>query len=204
MIFWITILLSVCIGWVATRIGFYETLVYTVNITLSIYLALFITPFVVTHVPAATEIAVGLPLTLAALATDSFLVLFGASFLLFTGQFKVTFPKLLDILLSGIIGCGSGFFLVSFMCIILSVTPYAMTEALVNTSNLETNTGVLCHGCDSIHALVGRNTPLVSTRDIIDWLIENKSSPQDHRSEPDPNKPPSSPVAPGSSVPDHS
>jgi len=197
MVLWTSVLLSIGIGWIATRIGLYETLVHTVNALISIYLSLFLTPYVVTHVPSTTGISGGLPLTLATLAGGSFVILSGVSYFMFTGQFKVRFPKLLDVLLSGILGCCTGFLLVSMLCLILSVLPYRMTGTLFGESQIEAHTRVLCHCCDSLQRIVGRQGIPVRTQTLINWMVEKKDQLQDQSSsQTDPNAPIRTPVPP--------
>ena len=176
MLFWIAILVGIVVGTLATRIGFYETLIYSFNLSVSVYLAVFLTPFVVTHVPAATEIDAGLPLTLAGLVVGSFILLYGISYLLFTGQFKIAFPKVVDLPLSALIGFGAGLLIVSFLALLLSITPSPWVETILGQGTLETHTATLRSSCDRIHRFVRAGEPAVETGKILAWLADSKKA----------------------------
>lgn len=176
MLFWIAILVGIVVGTLATRIGFYETLVYSFNLSVSVYLAVFLTPFVVTHVPAATEIDAGLPLTLAGLVIGSFILLYGISYLLFTGQFTIAFPKVVDLHLSALVGFGAGWLIVSFLAVILSITSPPWGETIMGQGTLETHTKALRSTCDRIHRFVRAGEPAVDTGQILAWLADSKKA----------------------------
>ena len=189
MMFWITLLLSLLFAYIGARRGFYEMLVFAFNLGLSVYLGLFLTPCLVTTIPATLDIPGGLPLTLLLLSLMIFLILFGVSFLLFTGQFTVPFPKILDVLASSLIGFLSGFFLISFLCLILTMIPTPQVPDTLNGIDMGSNRGMLRIVCDSIHALVGKKNDY-STDTVIHWLQEKAETihPQNALSEvPDPN-----------------
>ena len=176
MLFWIAILVGIVVGTLATRIGFYETLVYSFNLSVSVYLAVFLTPFVVTHVPAAIEIDTGLPLTLAGLVVGSFILLYGISYLLFTGHFTIAFPKVIDLPLSALVGFGAGWLIVSFLAVILSITPSPWVETIFGQGTLETHTAALRSTCDRIHRFVRAGEPAVDTGHILAWLADSRKA----------------------------
>lgn len=194
MLFWITLLLSLIFAYLGTRRGFYEVVVFSFNLGLSVYLGLFLTPYVVTTVPATLDIPGGLALTLFVLCLMCFLILFGASFLLFTGQFTVPFPKIFDVLISSVIGFMSGFFLVSFLCLILTMVPFTQANAMLENLNMDSNRDMICAVCDRIHAFVGRSDQY-STQTILHWLREKNEPPRtapDSTQSRDPNTDPNS------------
>ncbi|MCH8192704.1 MAG: hypothetical protein IIA65_01645 [Planctomycetes bacterium] len=176
MLFWIAILVGIVVGTLATRIGFYETLVHSFNLSVSVYLAVFLTPFVVTHVPATVEIPTGLPLTLAGLVVGSFILLYGISYLLFTGQFTIAFPKVIDLPLSALVGFLAGRLMVSFLAVILSITPSPWVETLLGQGILETHTKALRSSCDRIHRFVRAGEPAINTGHILAWLADSKKA----------------------------
>ena len=46
MVFWIAILVGVLFAWLGVRLGFYETWILCFNVIVSIYVAIFLAPFV--------------------------------------------------------------------------------------------------------------------------------------------------------------
>ena len=176
MLFWIAILVGIVVGTLATRIGFYETLIYSFNLAVSVYLAVFLTPYVVTHVPAATEIDAGLPLTLVGLAVGSFILLHGISYLLFTGQFTIAFPKVIDLPFSALIGFGAGVLIVSLVALILSITPSPWGETILGQGTLENHTAALRSSCNRIHRFVKVGESAVDTGQILAWLADSKKA----------------------------
>jgi hypothetical protein len=115
---------GLCI-WYAIRIGFYETWAMLFNIVISIYVALFLAQPIVNILPEETNnIPCCEALTLIVLAIGAFLILQGITYILFTSQFMVTFPKIFDILFAGLLGFFGGFLLLSFAAIIIALTPF--------------------------------------------------------------------------------
>jgi hypothetical protein len=132
MIFWLGILAAAFCAWLAVRIGFYEMWAMLFNVLISVYLAVVLTPVIAEVVPAAAEPPIGAALTLIALAAGSFLILHVISYTFLTGQFRVTFPKILDNLGSGILGFLGGFLIWSFLTLVVSVTPLSQNAAARN------------------------------------------------------------------------
>jgi uncharacterized membrane protein required for colicin V production len=115
---------GLCI-WFAIRIGFYETWAMLFNIVIAIYVALFLAQPILNFLPEeASNIPCRDALTLIVLAVVSFLILHGITYILFTSQFKVTFPKIFDILFTGFLGFFGGFLILSFAAIIIALTPF--------------------------------------------------------------------------------
>jgi hypothetical protein len=127
-----------------------------------------------------------------ALAIGTFLILHGLCFALLTGQFKVTFPKLLDGLLAGGLGFLAGFLIVAFITTLIAITPLMKTIPLISDNDLKVHQSYTGWWCDGIHGLVGSTTSAHPTQDILEELrrIESKPSPsQKSPSPPDPNGP---------------
>ena len=59
------------------------------------------------------------------LAGGCFALLQGLSFVFLTGQFHIPFPRVFDIVLSGVLGFAAGFLIVSFVAVVLTTTPLA-------------------------------------------------------------------------------
>ncbi len=126
MIFWIAILAGVLFVWLAIRMGFYETWALFFNTVVSIYVSVFLAPMLIEFVPAPSGAAsYHVALCLIVLAGGVFALLQGLSYVFLTGQFHIPFPRVFDIVLSGVLGFATGFLLLSFLALVLTTTPLA-------------------------------------------------------------------------------
>jgi len=192
MFFWLAVLMGALLAVLAVRIGFYEMTAVFINLLVAVYLSLFLTPALVSVIPAATDIPGGGILMAIALAIGTFLILHWLCFALLTGQFKVTFPKLLDGLLAGGLGFLAGFLIVAFITTLIAITPLTKTMPLISDNDLQVHQSYVGWWCDCIHGLVGSTTSAHPTQDRLEELrrIESKPSPlQKSPSPPDPNGP---------------
>ena len=135
MVFWIAVLAGCITLYLATRIGFFDTLVLSFNVLTSIYVGIYSTCALIDAVPAAANFVCGTAITVSAISLICFLFLHGLSYVLLTGQFKVSFPKLFDVLLSGALGFCTGILLVSYIVFILSILPPMKTVSCLNPRN---------------------------------------------------------------------
>jgi uncharacterized membrane protein required for colicin V production len=190
MFFWIAVLLGALLAAFAVRIGFYEMMAVFFNLLVAVYLSLFLTPALVSVIPAATDIPCGGILMAIALAIATFLILHGLCFALLTGQFKITFPKILDWVLAGGLGFLAGFLIVAFITTLVAITPWMKTMPLISDNDLKVHQSYVCWWCDRVHGLVGSTTSVHPTEDTLAELrrTESKPSPsQKSPSPPDPN-----------------
>ena len=157
MMFWIAILAGALFVWLAVRVGFYETWVLFFNIVVSIYVSVFLTPILAEFVPAPGGVAsYHVALCLTVLAGGCFAILQGLSFVFLTGQYHIPFPRVFDILLSGVLGFAAGFLTLSFVALVLTVTPLAENRiagvfGLAKQSE-QANLVCLTRCCDLIHS----------------------------------------------------
>jgi uncharacterized membrane protein required for colicin V production len=155
MFFWIGIIIGVVFAVLATKLGFYDTLVHFINALISIYLALFLTPFVLQVVPGAGDIPYGTIVTTAITGIGSFIILYAISYLLLIGQFKVSFSKAFDTLFGGLVGFLLGFLVLSFMSILATTTTVSQVTDFLENNTIESNLSYVCWWCDIIHGFVG-------------------------------------------------
>lgn len=162
--------------WFAVKIGFYETWAMLFNIVIAIYAALFLARPIENFLP---EDAVNVPcsqaLTLTVLAVGVFLILHGITYILFTSQFKVTFPKIFDILFAGLLGFFGGFLLLSFAAIIIFLTPFG-TYTGISDDSVQYNMSSSYWLFDGIHSIVSSPDNELTTEKVIEQLL-NKSQP---------------------------
>jgi hypothetical protein len=181
---------GLCI-WFAVKIGFYETWAMLFNIVIAIYVALFLAQPIVNILPEeASNIRYCEALTLIVLAIGSFLILHGLTYILFTSQFKVTFPKLFDILFAGLLGFFGGFLLLSFAVLIIFLTPFG-EYAGIEDDSVEYNMSSTYWLFDGIHSIVSSPDNEITTEKVINQLL-NKSQPDTQNKNPqqtEPDKP---------------
>lgn len=162
--------------WLAVRIGFYETWAVLFNVVIAIYIALFLAGPIVNFLP---EDAVNNPyrqaLSLIILAAGTFLILHGITYILFTCRFKVTFPKIFDILFAGLLGFFGGFLLLSFVALIIFLTPFG-AYAGMDDASVQYNISSAYWLFDGIHSVVSGPDNELTTEKVIEQLL-NKSQP---------------------------
>jgi hypothetical protein len=196
MMFWIAILAGALFVWLAVRVGFYETWVLFFNILVSIYVSVFLTPILAELVPApGGGTAYHVALCMIVLAGGCFAVLQGLSFVFLTGQYHIPFPRVFDILLSGILGFAAGFLLLSFVALVLTTTPLAENKIVgvfgLGKQSQQANLACISRCCGLIHSFAGFHDTGNTTGAAIQRLMEMKStSPGLIQSPPDANEPP--------------
>ncbi|MFC1781144.1 CvpA family protein [Planctomycetota bacterium] len=176
MLFWTGILASGLFTWLAIKIGFYETLVMLFNIIISIYISFFLTPAIIDFIPAANDNLPCNPLALAIMAIATFLILFGITYTFLTGQFKITFPKIFEILFAGLMGFLAGFLVFSFATFLITITPISQNRLVsqigFNRQSQQVNISYICWWCDLVNMIVATPDEKISTEYIISELFE--------------------------------
>lgn len=160
MVFWIAILVGVLFVWLAVRMRFYETWVLLFNIIVSIYLAIFAAPIVAALAPTPGGAAsYGMALSMALLGGGCFALLQGLSYVFLTGQFSIPFPRVFDIVFSGLLGFFAGFLVLSFVALVLATTPLAENEIIADIGMSQkaqaVNLSCISWWCDRIHFFTG-------------------------------------------------
>ena len=193
MVFWIAILVGCLFVWLAVRIGFYETWVLCFNIIVSVYLAIFLAPTVVEFAPGTGSFAsYCMALSLMVLAGGCFAILQGLSFVFLTGQFNIPFPRVFDIVLSGLLGFLAGFLVLSFVALAITTTPLAEHEMVsgigLNERSQQTNLATVAWCCDLVHSFAQPNAEDQATHTAVERLLEAHPT-TDGSQGPDPNGP---------------
>jgi hypothetical protein len=167
MVFWIAILVGCITLYLATRMGFFDTLVLSFNILTSIYVGIYSACTLIDTVPATANFVCGVAITVSAISLICFLSLSGLSYVLLTGQFKVSFPKAFDVLLAGLLGCCTGVLLVSYLVFILSILPPLKTVPCLDKANTKANIALLCLYCDQVQGLVAPRDNVQRTQNVL-------------------------------------
>ena len=181
MVFWIAILAGVLFVWLAVRLRFYATWVLVFNIFVSIYVSIFLAPYIENFVRTSGGAdKYGMALSMLVLAGGCFAILHGLSYVFLTGQFNIPFPQVFDILLSGMLGFVAGFVVLSFIAIVLTTTPLAQQEMVsgigLNKESQESNISCLVRCCDPIHRFAGFEGK--DTREAIQECLNSRNERQ--------------------------
>jgi hypothetical protein len=181
MVFWIAVGVGALFIWIAIQIGFYATWTMFFNLVLSAYVALFLTPVVITSVPAATETPYGYALVLMCVAIATLLIAYGLTFACLSGQLRAYFPKAFDSVGAGFLGFLTGFLVWSFVAFAFAITPLSHMEPCKSLGFEPqaqlTNTGYVCFWCNRMHGILGySNSELRDSQQAVQYL-KNKASP---------------------------
>jgi len=157
--------------WFAIKIGFYETWAMLFNIVIAIYIALFLAQPIVNFLPEETgNIPCCEALVLLIVAVGSFLILHGITYILFTSQFNVSFPKIFDILIAGLLGFCGGFLVLSFAALIICLTPFGKYAA-INKESVKNNMESAYWLFDGIHSIVRWPQNELESNAVIEQLL---------------------------------
>jgi hypothetical protein len=197
MVFWIAILTGGVFVWLAVRVGFYEMVILSFNVAVSVYVGIFLAPVIAALAPAAGTLApYSTALGMVVLAGGCFAILQGLAYVFLTGQFSIPFPRAFDILLAGLLGFVAGFLALSFAALAVTTTPLGQHK-IVSSLGLgreAQQTNIACMGwcCDRIHWLVRVKAGKDATRAAVDRLFAERDSPESGSGEsrPDANDPP--------------
>ncbi len=139
MAFWIGILVAVFFAYSAIKLGFYHAWTMLFNLVIAVYVAVRVSPMVEEFLPAAMGGEYSKTMALLATGLVTFLILHGISYTLLIGQFEVSFPRVVNILGSGILGFLAGFLIWSFGTLVVCTTPFCQHQ-YVKEIGFETKT----------------------------------------------------------------
>ena len=192
MVFWTGILFGFLFVWLAVKKGFYETWILLFNIVIAVYLAVFLGPVIANIVPIARDSAYNNALCMIIPALGAFLILYGISYTLFTGQFSIPFTKTFDTLVAGFFGFLTGLLVWFFLSLLISITPVSqhtfVSELDFAGGFKQSGTPYVGWWCDWIHSIVASEDSDVTSVEVINALL--KDAEPKTRSEPIPTPPP--------------
>jgi len=179
MAFWFGILVGGLFAWFAVGIGFYETWTMLFNIIISIYLAVFLQPVIV-NIPAVGDTPYTNALTMVAIAIASFAILHGITYTFLTGQFKVSFPRMLSPLGTGFLGFLAGFLIWNFVSFLIFITPISQ-EFLVKKIGFDsqlqqTNVSYVSWWCDLVNTVASSRDNSITSEQAISGLLKSAES----------------------------
>jgi len=178
MIFWMSVLAGGLFVWLAVRMGFFETWAMLFNIVISIYLSIFLGPAILDFIPDAANTSYCNALILVVTAAAAFLVLHGLTYVFFTSQFKVAFPRVFDVIFAGVLGFLTGFLVLSFAALVITATPVSNNQFLghvgFNRDSQQANISYVCWWCDLVNSIVSLPESEVTTNQIVSQLLSSQ------------------------------
>ncbi len=199
MMFWIAILAGALFVWLAVHLGFYETWTMLFNIAVSIYVSIFLTPILAEFAPApGGASSYHTAFCMIVLAGACFAILQGLSFVFLTGQFHIPFPRVFDVVFSGVLGFVTGFLVLSFVALVLTTTPLASHKILgvlgLGQQSQSANLVCITRCCDLIHFFAGSDSSADTAQAAVQRLLQRDTThPEASSAPPDANEPPVSP-----------
>ncbi len=180
MVFWLGILTGGLFIWFAIKIGFYEMWAMLFNIVISIYVAIFLTPVILDIVPEAGDISFCNSFAIVVLAIGTFFILYGITYVFLTGQFNVSFPKIFDILFTGILGFLTGFLVLSFAALVITITPISQNRFVkqigLNRTSQQANISYICFWCDSVNSIVSAPDSKITSKQAVEHFLSETQS----------------------------
>lgn len=196
MVFWIGILVAVVFACFAVRTGFYEMCVMLFNIVVAIYLAVFLRETIADIVGTAGSTAYNNALIMAATAIVPFLILHGISYIFLTGQFNISFPKILDTFVAAFLGFLAGSLVYSFLCLLICTTPLSQNTFVkkIGFTN-QASQAALSHTywwCNQVNKIVSHADGECTTEQLVSELLKSiepksRQRPSKPIQAPDPN-----------------
>jgi hypothetical protein len=177
MAFWLAVLGGAVFVRVAINIGFYETCVMLFNVVISSYLALLLTPIITDVIPAAGAMPYGHVLTLLATAVAILLILYAVSYTFLTSQATVSFPKIVENLVAGLLGFLTGFLAFSFLVFLICLTPTRehpfVSKLGLDPESQQANVSYICWWCDLVNMVAASHDHRLSGREAVNQLLES-------------------------------
>lgn len=198
MVFWAGILVGGLFIWFAVKIGFYEMWATLFNIVISIYVAVFLTPVILNIIPMTGDTAYGNALTMATIVIGIFLILHGITYIFFTGQFNISFPRIFDTLGAGVLGFLAGFLVWSFVALLISATPVSQNtfakDIGFGSRIKQTNVPYISWWCNLVNSIVSSPDNEITSEQVINQVLNSAQSKAQDKilEQAEPNKPLSS------------
>ncbi|MHC4754001.1 MAG: CvpA family protein [Planctomycetota bacterium] len=171
-----TILIGILIGlfaaWLASKVGFFDTLTVLFNMITAAYTAIFLRSTVVGLLDLGQG-GYSTVIALVAVGGGTFAILYGISFLLITGQFKVTFPKIMDISLGSITGFLMGLLIWSFIALVICAAPFSQSGTIkaIGFDSEKMSFSYISFWGDFVNTFAGSSDNDKSTKEMIGQIF---------------------------------
>ena len=179
MVFWIGILVGGTFACFAIKLRFYQTWTLVFNIIISIYLAVYLRPVII-NIPAVGYTPYSNAMVMATVALASFLILHGISYTFLTGQYNISFPKVFDVVGTGLLGFLAGFLVWSFLSLLIYITPASQNtfvkEIGFTDQFQQTSVLYISRFCNLVNAVVSSQDNEHSAEQTISKLLKGPES----------------------------
>jgi uncharacterized membrane protein required for colicin V production len=190
MVLWLTIFFSGLFVLLALKKGFYEIVILFFNILVSVYMAIFLMPWVMGFIPADVFTKYNIILAMSLIAVSTFVILYGISFVFLTSRFSVSINQIFDFLLAGLIGFMTGFLASSFIVFLICVTPFSQNDFVkrfgFDSKAQQYNISYICTLCDIVNYAAASKNNKITSREAIEKLLDytNTQTTTEQREEP--------------------
>lgn len=173
IIFWISILAAIAFAFWVFKQGFYEIWILLFNIVIAVYIAITTKPAIYKMFSSSQdESAYTNALIILLTAGLVFGILQSISYIAFTSQFSIPFPKIFDTFASGLVGFLAGMLICSFAIMLICITPisqnkFAKSIGLTNSID-QKNIVFVCSWCGIINKFAGKSNNDSTTKTIIE------------------------------------
>jgi len=198
MMFWIGIILALAIAAIMAKKGLYETWTLLFNLIIAVYLALTLGP--VLRQLLSIQGRGGDVFVMLGTAVICLTVLYGISYVIFLSQFRVTFPKILDVAGGGLLGFLTGLLIWSFVAFLVLASPLGGSRILgkigFNSDSLRPSTAYMTWWTGIIEKIVSADAEQDTVEQTVEVLVENAGKAAlTARTAPEPNEPkPAEPI----------
>jgi hypothetical protein len=178
-LFLLGILIAAIFALSAKKMGFYHAWTMLFNLVISVYLAIRIGPAIEDFFPAAVSGQYSVTFAILAAGTGAFLILQIIAYILMVGQFEVTFPRVVSIFGSSVVGFLAGFLVWSFGTFAFYTTPLCQSQSVkeigVDAKTFEESKTqpYLAWWCNFLDKFIAAgDTPVSAEKAIKDILIK--------------------------------
>lgn len=192
MIFWLGIIVAAIFAYMAVKLGFFMSWSILFNIVISVYLAIYLGPLIITYIPGAGDTPYANILGMVSVGLASFFIQHLIAYTYITGPFAVSFPRILDNLGAMTVGFLSGFMLWSFVSLIVCVMPISKVKFLddlgLGPETHQSTVAYVTWWCDKINRFVAiEYDPEATSKAITELIGEQKDKTDDPNDPNDPN-----------------
>ncbi len=187
MALWISILLGAALAWFAVKLRFYETWALLFNIVISVYLAVFLGSQI-----AAMDLfrdnIYGLIIGIGGVGAAVFAILHSVSYALITGQYSITYPKIIDVVCAAVLGFLAGHLVGSFLVLSACITPLSQGSlgkkiGLYADSATPKTSSLMLWWCDKVDGMVSSADDTQRTQEIVSTIFKDIDERIERRNE---------------------
>ncbi len=179
---WVGILIGLALAAYTAKRGLYESWALLFNILISIYLTIALTPFLIGLLSLDSNSALSNTLVMLITAIVAFAVLYGSAYMIFLGQFNVSFPKLIDVFGGGFLGFLSGMLIWAFVAFLICASPLASASLCkklgMERSNAKESIASVVKWSNIVHTFIGSSGKKGAIKEIVVKMLDANIEPE--------------------------